>query len=115
MPLSGTFGRFDDEIEMVELEGSPEFKVDIFQIQVDKVVFPDGHSIITWHLDAWTAFKFDLGRYADILLNVFLVILIFYFPGGYIGTLFLPLPSPTPSSTALITIASSTPCLTSRL
>merc|ERR1719487_3086191 len=29
------------------------------------------------------AFDFDLGRYADILLNVFLGILIFYFPGGY--------------------------------
>jgi hypothetical protein len=29
-----------------------------------------------------------LGRYADILLNVFLGILIFFFPGGYIWTLF---------------------------
>merc|ERR1719478_61117 len=34
------------------------------------------------------AFDFDLGRYADILLNVFLGILIFYFPGGYTWTLF---------------------------
>jgi len=34
------------------------------------------------------AFEFDLGRYADILLNVFLGILIFFFPGGYIWTLF---------------------------
>jgi len=34
------------------------------------------------------AFEFDTGRYADILLNVFLGILIFYFPGGYIWTLF---------------------------
>jgi hypothetical protein len=34
------------------------------------------------------AFDFDLGRYADILLNVFLGILIFWFPGGYIHTLF---------------------------
>jgi len=34
------------------------------------------------------AFEFDLGRYADILLNVFLGIVIFYFPGGYIWTLF---------------------------
>merc|ERR1719460_2672406 len=34
------------------------------------------------------AFEFDLGRYADILLNVFLGILIFYFPGGYIWSLF---------------------------
>jgi len=34
------------------------------------------------------AFEFDLGRYADILLNVFLGVVIFYFPGGYIWTLF---------------------------
>jgi len=34
------------------------------------------------------ACDFDLGRYADILLNVFLGILIFYFPGGYTWTLF---------------------------
>jgi hypothetical protein len=34
------------------------------------------------------AFEFDMGRYADILLNVFLGILIFWFPGGYIWTLF---------------------------
>jgi hypothetical protein len=34
------------------------------------------------------AFEFDLGRYADILLNVFLGCLIFYFPGGYIWGLF---------------------------
>jgi heme/copper-type cytochrome/quinol oxidase subunit 2 len=34
------------------------------------------------------AFDFDLGRYADILLNVFLAILIFWFPGGYIWSLF---------------------------
>jgi len=35
------------------------------------------------------AFEFDMGRYADILLNVFLGILIFWFPGGYIWSLFL--------------------------
>merc|ERR1719446_377992 len=34
------------------------------------------------------AFDLDLGRYADILLNVFLGILIFYFPGGYTWSLF---------------------------
>merc|ERR1719235_1460753 len=34
------------------------------------------------------AFDFDMGRYADILLNVFLGILIFYFPGGYTWSLF---------------------------
>jgi hypothetical protein len=31
---------------------------------------------------------FDLGRYADILLNVFLGILVFWFPGGYTCILF---------------------------
>jgi hypothetical protein len=36
----------------------------------------------------FAAFEFDLGRYADILLNVFLGILIFWFPGGYTWTLF---------------------------
>jgi len=34
------------------------------------------------------AFDFDMGRYADILLNVFLGILIFFFPGGYTWSLF---------------------------
>jgi len=34
------------------------------------------------------AFDFDMGRYADILLNVFLALLIFYFPGGYTWSLF---------------------------
>jgi hypothetical protein len=34
------------------------------------------------------AFDFDLGRYADIILNVFLGILIFFFPGGYTWSLF---------------------------
>jgi len=48
------------------------------------------HSEITGrHAEAWLlAFEFDLGRYSDILLNVFLGILIFFFPGGYIWTLF---------------------------
>jgi hypothetical protein len=41
------------------------------------------------HAEAYLlAFEFDLGRYSDILLNVFLGILIFFFPGGYIWTLF---------------------------
>jgi len=34
------------------------------------------------------AFDFDLGRYGDVILNVFLGILIFFFPGGYTWTLF---------------------------
>jgi hypothetical protein len=36
----------------------------------------------------FAAFDLDLGRYADILLNVFLGILMFWFPGGYTWTLF---------------------------
>jgi hypothetical protein len=36
----------------------------------------------------YAPFEFDLGRYADLLLNVFLGILIFWFPGGYINLLF---------------------------
>ena len=34
------------------------------------------------------AFEMDMGCYADILFNCFLVILIFYFPGGYTWQLF---------------------------
>jgi hypothetical protein len=56
-----------------------------------------GRLIIRTHTDikgtaaeTWIKpFDFDTGRYADILLNVFLGILIFYFPGGYNITLFI--------------------------
>merc|ERR1719210_876488 len=40
--------------------------------------------------EEWVApIEIDLGRYADILLNMALGIGIFYFPGGYTHTLFL--------------------------
>jgi len=40
--------------------------------------------------EEWMAMiPMDMGRYADILLNVILGILIFYFPGGYTWSLFL--------------------------
>jgi hypothetical protein len=56
-----------------------------------------GRLIIRTHTDVkgtdaevWVRpFDFDTGRYADILLNVFLGIIIFYFPGGYNITLFV--------------------------
>merc|ERR1719387_2108250 len=57
--------------------------------QIGKVVIRTHKEIRGTCAEAYMmAFEFDLGRYADILLNVFLGILIFYFPGGYIWTLF---------------------------
>jgi len=55
------------------------------------VPFRLGKTIIRSHpelrgpdAECWIApFEFDMGRYADILLNMFLGILMFYFPGGY--------------------------------
>lgn len=42
--------------------------------------------------EAWMEMlPMDMGRYADILLNIILAVLIFYFPGGYTWTLFLGL------------------------
>jgi hypothetical protein len=48
------------------------------------------HPMITGRTaEEWVmAFEMDMGRYADILLNCVLVILIFYFPGGYTYQLF---------------------------
>jgi hypothetical protein len=57
--------------------------------QLGKLVIRTHHDIKGHTAEAYlAAFDFDLGRYADILLNVFLGILIFYFPGGYTWTLF---------------------------
>jgi hypothetical protein len=57
--------------------------------QLGKVIIRSHREIRGTCAEAYLmAFEFDLGRYADILLNVFLGILIFYFPGGYIWTLF---------------------------
>jgi len=49
------------------------------------------HSRIQGHAaEEWVAsIPFEMGRYADILLDVVLGILIFFFPGGYTHTLFL--------------------------
>jgi len=60
-----------------------------FPYQIGKLIVRTHREIRGTCAEAYLmAFEFDLGRYADILLNVFLGILIFYFPGGYIWTLF---------------------------
>jgi len=42
-----------------------------------------------WQCRGWLAsVPFDLGRYADILVNVFLAVLVFFFPGGYTHWIF---------------------------
>lgn len=48
------------------------------------------HPMITGRTtEEWImAFEMDMGRYADLLLNCLLGIIIFYFPGGYTYTLF---------------------------
>jgi len=55
------------------------------------VLIVRNHSRIQGHsAEEWVAsIPFEFGRYADILLNVVLGILIFFFPGGYTHTLFL--------------------------
>jgi len=56
---------------------------------IGKVVVRTHPEIVGSTAEAYlAAFEFDMGRYADILLNVFLGILIFWFPGGYIWSLF---------------------------
>jgi len=50
------------------------------------------HAVKAWDAKFWMAAQpLDLGRYADILLNVILTILIFYFPGGYTHWMFFAL------------------------
>lgn len=48
------------------------------------------HPMITGRTaEEWVmAFEFDMGRYADLLLNCLLGIIIFFFPGGYTYSLF---------------------------
>merc|ERR1712048_1271621 len=41
-----TKSKFDNEIEMAELEGLEGMKVENIKPQVDRFVFPDGHGII---------------------------------------------------------------------
>jgi len=58
-------------------------------LAIGKVVVRTHPEIIGSCAEAYLmAFEFDMGRYADILLNAFLGIMIFWFPGGYIWTLF---------------------------
>jgi len=57
--------------------------------QLGKLIIRSHREIYGTCTEAYiAAFDFDMGRYADILLNVFLAILIFYFPGGYTWSLF---------------------------
>merc|ERR1719240_1549669 len=44
--IVGNIGHFDNEIEMENLEKFPGIKVENIKPQVDRYVFPDGHSII---------------------------------------------------------------------
>jgi hypothetical protein len=60
-----------------------------FPYYIGKLIVRTHRSIQGESAEAYlAAFEFDLGRYADILLNVFLGILIFWFPGGYTWSLF---------------------------
>merc|ERR1711886_18453 len=44
--IVGNIGHFDNEIQMAELEGFPDIKVENIKPQVDRFEFPDGHGII---------------------------------------------------------------------
>merc|ERR1711982_2485 len=44
--IVGNIGRFDNEIQMAELEGFPGIKVENIKPQVDRFLFPDGHGVI---------------------------------------------------------------------
>jgi adenosylhomocysteinase len=44
--IIGNIGHFDNEIQMAELEGFPNIKVENIKPQVDRFEFPDGHGII---------------------------------------------------------------------
>merc|ERR1711935_498884 len=44
--IVGNIGHFDNEIDMVGLEGFPGIKVENIKPQVDRFAFPDGHGII---------------------------------------------------------------------
>merc|ERR1711920_89131 len=44
--IVGNIGHFDNEIDMVGLEGFPGIKVENIKPQVDRFVFPDGHGVI---------------------------------------------------------------------
>merc|ERR1719162_1573650 len=61
----------------------------LIPFQIGKLIIRTHREVTGQCAEAYiAAFDFDLGRYADILLNVFLGILIFYFPGGYTWSLF---------------------------
>lgn len=61
----------------------------VVPFHLGKLVIRTHREVQGTHAERWiAAYEFDLGRYADILLNVFLGTLIFFFPGGYTWSLF---------------------------
>jgi hypothetical protein len=60
-----------------------------FPLKAGQLLVSRHPKIVGWQAEGWlVAAPMEMGRYADILLNVVLGILIFYFPGGYTHTLF---------------------------
>jgi len=61
----------------------------LIPFQIGKLIIRTHREVTGSCAEAYiAAFDFDLGRYADILLNVFLGLIILYFPGGYTWSLF---------------------------
>lgn len=60
-----------------------------FPLKAGQLLVGKHPKIVRWQAEGWlVAAPMEMGRYADILLNVILGILIFFFPGGYTHTLF---------------------------
>jgi len=60
-----------------------------FPLKAGQLLVSKHPKIVGWQAEGWlVAAPMEMGRYADILLNVVLGILIFFFPGGYTHTLF---------------------------
>jgi hypothetical protein len=56
----------------------------IVPYRLGKVILRSHPELRGFDAECWiTPFDFDMGRYADVILNMFLGILMFYFPGGY--------------------------------
>jgi len=60
-----------------------------FPLKAGELLVSKHPKLVGWQAEGWlVAAPMEMGRYADILLNVVLGILIFYFPGGYTHSLF---------------------------
>ncbi len=65
------------------------FATVLLPLQLGKSIVQSHPVIQGQDAEAWlAAAPMDMGRYADILLDVVLAVLIFYFPGGYTPSLF---------------------------